>query len=55
MTTQNTEFPRAWTDVSEGQYRELDAVFHRLNTQHGDTLDRDSIIQLCFEQVDTDY
>lgn len=54
MTTQ-VLFPRSWTDISYGQYQQLDEVFHRLNTLHGDVLDRDSIIELCFEEVDTDY
>ena len=53
--TNSLQFPRSWTDISEGQYRELDVVFNRLIASHGDKLDRQTIIEMCFNEVDTDY
>ncbi len=55
MASQQELFPRAWTDISYGQYKELDVVFHRLMASHGDKLDRQTIIEMCFKEVDTDY
>lgn len=55
MASQQELFPRSWTDISYGQYRELDQVFHRLIASHGHIVDRQTIIEMCFEEVDTDY
>mgnify|MGYP001225957226 FL=1 len=55
MASQQELFPRAWTDISYGQYKELDVVFNRLMASHGDKLDRQTIIEMCFKEVDTDY